>query len=251
MRGAILLYGITRGNGEQVHASLCNTIYKILKAAEHEITVYQHTWEVDRILNPRSKVGEHECEVKNVKDWIVFNADYRSIQDQSKFDDLTDWNQVLKECNIRFDCGHSIHNLKNMYRQMLSLEKVYNMTADATPYDYYMILRQDLLYTHTKDDGILNSINNMQGITKPVIDTPAWGKGSGVNDRISICNRPGANIYCNRWMHVKQSTRQSSEKFLGDILKRNDVIAGKFKQVGRRLRANGQIEQFDRGIFPL
>lgn len=251
MRGAILLHGITRGNGEKVHASLCNTIYKILKSADHKIEIYQHTWEVDKIFNPRSKVGEHECVVKNVKDWIVFNADYRSIQDQAKFDDLTDWDQILKECSIQFDCGHSIYNLKNMYRQMLSLEKVYNMTTDAESYDYYMILRQDLLYTHTENDGILRSINNMQGVTRPVINTPTWGLGRGVNDRIAICNKLGAEIYCNRWACIGQAKSGSSEKFLEYIIRKNNVVTGKFKQVGRRLRANGQIEQFDRGAQPL
>ena len=111
MRGAILLYGVTRGNGEVVHRSLHNTIYKILKDAGHKIKIYQHAWEVNKILNPRSKVGEHECTVKNTKDWSVFQVTDRLIYDQSKFDKLINWDIVLKDCAIYFNEGHSIHNL--------------------------------------------------------------------------------------------------------------------------------------------
>lgn len=251
MRGAILLYGITRGNGAIVQSSLNNTIYKKLEDARHTIDIYQHAWVVNTIQNPRSKVGEHDHIVKNPDDWDAFRVTNRLIYDQSKFDQMIDWSTILKDCKLHFNEGHSIDNLKNFYRQMVSLNCVYNMIKDFTHFDYYMLLRQDLLYTYTHDDGILKCIDELQNIKAPVINTPNWANSVGVNDRIAICNKSGVKIYCNRWKHIKHANKMSSEEFLQFVIKKTCTINRNFRQVGRRLRANGQIELFDRGETPL
>lgn len=249
MKGAILLYGITRGNGKVVSESLESAIYSKLKTAGHDLTIYQHVFEVDSIDNPRSKVGEHGTEIEDKKDWKHFNASQTIFENQTKYDLDTDWDDVLSDCNIHFKCGHSISNLKNMYRQMHSLETVYGMIENKSAYDYYFILRQDLLYTLTENDKMLDSINNIQGNKTPCVDVPGWGAPYGVNDRIAITNKTGADVYCNRWRYINTCPEGvSSEVFLEHVLNNTNTKHNKFRQVGKRLRANGEIEKFDKKL---
>ena len=244
MNGAILLYGITRGNGKRVAKALDRTIYKLLKSAGHKLTVFQHTWEIDTIYNPRSKVNEHGVKVKNRTDWKHFQANKKIIQDQSKFDSTVDWDNVFAGCNISFAGGHSLDNLKNMYRQMNSLERVYKLVNGT--YDYYFILRQDLLYVDTNGDKMLESIDTLSGTSTPVINVPEWGAPKGVNDRMAICNRKGAEIYCNRWRYIDTCPQNvSSEIYLDHVIHHTSARSTKFRQIGKRLRANGEIEKFD------
>ena len=127
---------------------------------------------------------------------------------------------------------------------MNSLERVCSVVGET--YDYYFILRQDLLYVETKSDRMLEAIDTLSGSSTPIINVPEWGAPKGVNDRIAICNYKGADIYCNRWRYIDTCPKDvSSEIYLEHVIRHTGAKSTKFRQIGKRLRANGEIEKFD------
>lgn len=227
---AICLFGIVR-NSKKCIPSLYKNVIAPLKEV-YDVTVYFHIYKLNKIHSYRSNEN--------------------SVIDESTYDFLNEFKGILEKstqidenyADIIFSKGDPFHNdfrsLKNLFRQLLSLSKVYADAKKENP-SSYLFLRPDLEYTDKFD--VIPVQECIENTSRIVI--PYWQWWDGMNDRFAICGPKAANAYANRYYMLFEFCAYQNNMMHGENLVK--YLIRKYKLSLRvtdlkayRVRVNGE-----------
>lgn len=202
-------------------------------------TVHLHAYELDYVNAKRSR--ETNVKVEDPKDWKLFQPDHSLVERQDDFDANFNFNEFLQ--GKKNAHTYSDENTKNLIRQLMSLKKCYSLVRSS--YDFYLLSRLDLLYRDNK--GLMESIHDVaSNSSQDILYTPSWNTSKALNDRIAICNKSVASIYCNRIDNLNQVMKKRvsihSETILMDVANLHNLTNKTFPFYAARMRADGRLE---------
>jgi hypothetical protein len=183
----------------------------------------------------------------DINEYKLLNPDYYKIDEQSIFDKNYNYEYIYKYGDAWNNNNESLHNL---IRQLNSLQSVFNLTKDKK-YDYYLILRPDLLYNKKIDiQIILENLNTEHimipnfGWNKIILD----GSNKQLNDRFAFGTYKSIEIYCNRINYIKLYFEKlniplHSESFVYFIMNYFNINYKLIDFNAQRIRSNGIIEK--------
>jgi hypothetical protein len=239
MDGAILFFGITRGQASICAPQFQEIILKSLRGINYD--TYLHALELNEINNPRSK--ELNIKIKDPKDWKLFNAKKYKTDNQEDFDNSVDYASLLK--NKRVPHSYTIESAKNIIRQCYSLREVYKLTKEKQ-YDFYLLSRLDLLYVN--NNGIKEAIIDVcSKKNQGILYTPSWDRFGGLNDRLAVGDQKAAQAYCNRFESFNELAPDiiHSETILLNQCLKNNLNLKFLNALAKRQRAYGQVWERD------
>jgi len=240
MKFCICFFGVVGRSLSDTINSINNNIFDVLKEHNIEYDVLCHNILVDSITNLRT--GEKDAKVNN-DDYKLLNP---TIYIEDKQEDI---DKLFKYENYRADTTTDIYKIpgcpviKNIIRQMYSIEKVTELWKSKKDYDLYIYLRPDLLYINKINvPQILENINK-----KNILFTPNWGQGAqGINDRIYYGDYKTIQIFGNRINSLNNFTIDkgkvyNSEKHMKILTETYEIEKIFIDLKGNRVRVNGII----------
>lgn len=242
---AIIFYGL-------LHRSLKFTadgIHKNLLAplkTEGDVDLYYHTWDVSKIINPRSRDDNLLLDVQTIADLLP--GAQGLIESQETFDLSKDW-ELLFVKNIMRNCteteAEARYSLMNLCRAQESLQRAWHFFCQAKNriYDRVVISRADLIFFSP-----FQAPDVSKGLWIPQFHS--W---DGVNDRFVIGQEKELQVYTQRVAFTDQWLTQrsdgNSEQILKSWLELNTITVQFFDYYFFRVRANGQLAQHDHKLM--
>jgi len=228
MNVAILLHGLVHRSLEYTKDSLINCLIQPLSA-----DIFYHSWEMDKINNPRT--GES----LEIDSSIINNLLPQSkgiIEDQKEFD---------KTLHFEIKTNDQI-TLANYMRDLESQSRAFSYfeSNKKKKYDLLIVARPDVKY--------FNVIKLPSKINDSIF-VPNFHHWWGINDRFAMGPEDLINKYCNRknliFNWIKNGEKKNSEMFLDKFLNINDIDVQFIDFVFQRIRANGEIAEFDKKFY--
>ena len=257
IKGAVLLYGITRDQGKAVSESFRSTILNLFKNNNIECDIYIHAWILDSKISSYIK-EENNLEIKNQDDWKLFKPDFFKTEKQSDFDESINYKTYIDNSGLDYGQDND-QKIINYVRALFSLQKCYAMTNNKN-YNFFFVARLDTIFK--TNEGLVNSISCAHKSKVPLIHTPCWHHWGGFNDRMCIANLQGAELYCNRINQLKNykkinpnhkisinSKPFNSEKFLFNLVASCKIQHECFNAKSTRIRVDGSSPHFDRKLI--
>ena len=231
---AILLYGITRGQGSIVSQKFNEFVINELKK-HFNLTVFLYCFTVTEMLVDPRRQKNNVIKIENQEDWKLFDADFSGVEDQAIFSQGFDYQNFIGK---RVDCFRDkYYSIRNYINSLYCLQKCFELSKDIK-FDCYLCSRLDLLY---RDNiHLLSSVNDViNNSNENILYSPVWNQSTGLNDRISIGNYNVMNIYSNRINQYKTHKALHPERFLLDLSKSHKFLNKTFRMYASRIRADG------------
>ncbi|APW42761.1 hypothetical protein [Rhodoferax saidenbachensis] len=227
---AIAFYGITRSLKYTVESIR----KQILEPARQvgSVQVYCHFFKQYSINNPRTgEIGELD-----VDEWQLLQPDVAQIEEVDTETENRYLVDLLPYGNAWEDDGQS---LRNILRQLISLERVTQMIHQAGAADIVVFLRADMLY-HDKFP-FADWVSMVQHNTVMV---PYWQWSGGLNDRFAVC---GASAFVRYGSRIKNAERYCasmnkplhSERLLMFTMMRSPLQLATMSMGATRVRSDG------------
>lgn len=230
---AILLYGVTRGQGSITSQKFKEFVIDELKK-HFNVTVFLYCFTVDKMLVDPRYNKNNVIKIENQEDWKLFDANFSGKEDQTAFSQVFDYQSFIGK---RSDCfRNKYYSIKNYINSLHCLQQCFKLCKDMK-FDCYLCSRLDLLY---RDNiNLLSSVNDViNNSNENILYSPAWNKSAGLNDRISISNHDVMNIYSNRINQYKTHRHLHPEVFLLDLSKSYNFLNKTFIMYASRIRAD-------------
>lgn len=256
IKGAVLLYGITRDQGQAASESLRSTILNLFEKHGIEYDIYLHAWILDSKISSYIE-EENGLEIKNQNDWKLFKPDFFKTQSQLEFDKSINYKKYIDGSGLYYG-QHNDTKIINCVRALFSLQKCYAMVENKN-YNFFFIARLDSLFE--TNEGLANSVSCVAKSKTALIHTPCWHSWGGLNDRMCIANLEGAELYCNRVNYLENykeinpthkislnSKPFNSEKFLFNLVLSNKIDHNCFNALSKRIRVDGTVPRFDKRL---
>eukprot|EP00667_Euglena_gracilis_P010254 EG_transcript_10438 len=201
-------------------------------------TIYLHTYNVTVLNNPRSN------EVDLTTDPNVYVLLH---PDKAVMDEPFDWrrNQPLLARLLRngdpWGQGEPHSSLRNLYTQLLSLERVTRMWQSDETIDAAIYLRSDVWFFNPLN---ISDLRRAVAETGPAVWTPKFHLYNGLNDRFAFGNREGMRLYGSRRRLAEAYVRDHTlhaESFLKYAMERGNVSTHQTDIVFTRVRSNGYV----------
>tara|TARA_B110000261_G_scaffold133797_1_gene150740 strand:- start:90 stop:755 length:666 start_codon:yes stop_codon:yes gene_type:complete len=159
---AVCFFGLTR-SVKYTLPSIEKNIYQVLKENNINYEVYLHTYDLRKLNLKRS----NENVDLDTEEWKLLKPNYYKIDSQEEFDKSYDYEFIKKYGDYWKTNFQNTFNLIRQFNSLKQLQKLINKK-----YDYYIILRPDLLYIDKLDINLINKyIDN-----KTIIITPGLRK---------------------------------------------------------------------------
>jgi hypothetical protein len=227
---AICLFGVIR-NTEKCIPSFYQNIVEPLEKI-YDVSIYFHIYKLKEINSGRSNEN--------------------SRINESAYDFLKKFKGILEEsteidenyAQIIFSKGdpffNNFHSCKNLFRQLLSVNKVYNEAKQDNPLAY-LFLRPDLEYVNKVD--VLALEECIKKDSRIVI--PFWQWWGGMNDRFAICGRKAAETYASRYYRLSefcigQANMMHAEKLVKYVVRKDKLSLRVTNMKANRVRVNGE-----------
>jgi hypothetical protein len=227
---AICLFGVIR-NTEKCIPSIYKNIVEPLEEI-YDVSIYFHIYKLKEINSGRS--GE------------------KSKIDESEYDFLDKFHGILEEstkidenyADLIFSTGdpffNNFHSCKNLFRQLLSINKVYNKAKQSKPLAY-LFLRPDLEYINNID---LSAVNKCINENSQIV-IPYWQWWGGMNDRFAICGEKAAETYASRYYRLSefclgQNNMMHAEKLVKYVICKDKLSLQLTDMKAKRVRVNGE-----------
>lgn len=233
-RVAIVFYGLTR-NLRATFPSIKKYIFKAFESAGVEFDVYLHTYFLETLTNFRS--GEDNVPLDN-DEWKMLYP-YRYLIDiQDEVDKLLPHDEFCLLENPWAATDPTRNSMRNLLRQLYSLQRAWTLLEEEEKYDGYLILRPDLDYQFPL------RIPRKLPVAEKDVFMPQWGAGEvGANDRVCFTSYEGARVIMNRLNHVMEYGRlhpPHSQLFLRHILETNGLQERPLWIYAKRVRAGDE-----------
>eukprot|EP00667_Euglena_gracilis_P012832 EG_transcript_13189 len=234
---AVCFFGLTRSLLYTI-GNVRSQVLDVLTLNHIKVTVYLHTYNVTILNNTRSK------EVGLVTDpnvYVLLNP-HRAVMDPP-----LDWQKLgsVMEQMVRhgdpWGQGEPHGSLRNLYAQLVSLERVTQMWQSDEDIDVAIYLRSDVWFFTPLN---VSDLERAAAARQPAVWTPNFHTYSGMNDRFALGNRAGMRIYgmrrrlleeyvLRRWLHA--------ESFLRFAMLRGNVSTYTTDMLFTRVRSNRYI----------
>lgn len=247
MRIAIGFFGLIRSL-KFTHESIKYNLLKILENNGHEYDIFIHTYDLQVLTNKRT----NEKDVKlNVMDYKLLDPKEIIIDNQDEFDKSFDYEKIMSYGNAWKDSNDNFSSLKNLIRQLNSLQKLTLMISKQPEYDIYIYIRPDLKIITPFDISWLNIKNNQ--LATPIY-FKHWG---GLNDRFAIGKFKDIKIYGSRikeilnFVTTPKKRPLHSEQLVKFVLNKNKIKNIDIYITLIRVRADGTeaIRDYSNTIF--
>lgn len=239
----ICFFGLTRSL-RSTNDNIQTNIFDVLKSQNIKYKIYLHTYDL-KVLNA---ARSNELEVAlDQTEWQLLKPDAYKITSQEKFDESVNYDDYLVQGDPWKTGGE---NVKNVVRQMNSLQEVYNL---AKPYDHdvFLYLRPDHFYTPLDVDHIKELIKTPPH--KKIIFDPDYARDiGGLNDRFYAGTAAAIDIVAQRGKKLRDFAKEHplhAEKFFMHIVAENDIKFGNLGMWGVRVRATGEVEGRDAYLY--
>ncbi|MGC9271992.1 hypothetical protein, partial [Acidiphilium sp.] len=116
--------------------------------------------------------------------------------------------------------------------------------------DIILFMRPDLMYLDP-----VNAAHDIFPLLRNQVDivVPAWQSWGGTNDRFAFCTAAAAEIYATRFDGIIEACLAMngihSESYLHAIITESGLRIGFTNLRAARVRANGTVADFDRGML--
>ena len=229
---AVCFFGLTRSL-KYTLPDIEKNIFQVLKDNNINYDIYLHTYNLKELNLKRS--GENNN--LDTDEWKLLKPNYYQIDNQEDFDKSYDYEFIKKYGDY---WKTDFQNTFNLIRQFNSLNQLKKLIKKK--YDYYLILRPDLLYIDKLDINLINKYLD----NKNIIITPGWEKWRGLNDRFCFCSEDVMKIYTSRLDNVRKYLRDTkkslhSETYLKYIIEKNNIKNINTNMRAKRIRSNGVI----------
>jgi len=228
----ILFFGLFR-KFELSLPSIQKNIFEPLEKNNILFDLYIHTF------NLPSYHDEHIGDIVENYDneqYKLLNIDYNIIVDeQIEIDKTLKFEHFLKKQNPwSFRGPDSVNLMKNVLRQLYSLNNVYTQTINKE-YDAYLFVRPDMIYyTPLPLEKITFPIKNEIYL----INEYTYG---GYCDRFCITSKKGAENFISRYKSIYHCSNLHSEQFLKTILDKSGMDIKFISFHTKRIRSSGAI----------
>ena len=242
MRIAICFFGLIRSL-KFTHESINENLLKILTQNGIDYDIFIHTYDLKVLNNKRSKEDNVELDVNDYK---LLNPKDILIENQDDFDKSFDYEKIMSYGNAWKDSNDNFNSLKNLIRQLNSLNKLTQMIKKKERYDLYIYVRPD-----TKIVNPFN-INLIENIKDNEIRTPVYFKHwGGLNDRFAIGKfnsivKYGERInYIYDFVNCGKKRPLHSEQLLKFIINKYNIKNIDIDIILVRVRADGREHKYD------
>ena len=156
-------------------------------------------------------------------DYKLLNPKEIIIDDQDEFDKSFNYEKIMLYGNAWEDSNDNFASLKNLIRQLNSLQKLTLMLSKQPKYDMYIYIRPDLKIITPFDISWLNIKNNQ--LATPIY-FKHWG---GLNDRFAIGKFEDIQIYGSRineiinFVTTPKKRPLHSEQLVKFVLNKNKI----------------------------
>ena len=251
----ICFYGLTRSL-EYTIDSINSNIFDVLKDNNIEYDVYLHTYDLDKIHNPRT--GEYDN--LNKEEYKLLNPYKYKKDNQDLFDKKTNYNEYFTKGNLKrsffiieWEKHDNYITFKNLIRALNSQKEVTKLWNNSDKeYDIILYLRPDLKYNKLDINQFYELMNMEQDKRDKVIYIPTWHDNGGYNDRLAFGTPKVMKIYGHAFddlLEYSKRKRVQSESFNKYRIKNNMLKRHNFKLRGKRIRSNGITNKKDNNLY--
>lgn len=244
MHIAICFFGLTRSLKYTIE-SIKQNIFEVLYSNGITYTKFLHTYDLDELTNKRS--NENKCKLEK-DEYKLLDCENVIITNQELFLKNLDFNTYKKNGDPWYD---NYKSLQNLLCQLNSLNEVTKLWQENDKtYDLILYIRPDLKYNKLSVEDLIQSYQEKKVLT------PSFHMGvcnENLNDRFAIGPPAYMMVYGSRLSFAKEyAEKQSlhSESFLKYVLNKNNIrYESTFTLMGKRVRANGNVQQADKNLF--
>ena len=227
---AIAFYGITRSLKYTIDSIYKNIINPTKEIAN--VKIFCHFFSQTSIENPRT----NESIITDPNEWKLLNPDIYIIDEVDVAKEKIIYENLIKFGNAWEDDGQS---LKNIIRQLISLQIISNKIEENDNFDYIIFARPDMIYHDSFSDIIKKQINKQNKIC-----IPYWAWSGGLNDRFAICGKKAYKIYGNRIDQalnycISKNKPFHSERLLMFAIQKSTSQLNTMPHRATRVRGNG------------
>ena len=238
----ICFFGVTRSLKWTID-NIEKNIFDVLKENNIPYKIYLHTYDLKELNAARS--GEDHA-ILDPTEWKLLKPDEYKITNQEEFDKSENYDEYLTQGDPWKTDGE---NVKNVVRQMNSLEEVYKI-AKPHEHEVYLFLRPDLYYTPLDIWSVKYLIDNTK---QTIILDPDYARDrGGLNDRFYFGTAKGINIIAQRGKYLKEYAKEHpihAEKFLLHVADEHKVRFDNLGMWAVRVRATGLVDMRDHWIY--
>eukprot|EP00667_Euglena_gracilis_P020862 EG_transcript_22693 len=233
----VCIFGLTRSLHYTI-SSIRTKILDVLIVNNVDFTIYLHTFNVTILNNPRSH------EVNLTADPMLFKLLQPHV---AVIDPPFNWTgneELLSQLLQHGDSwgeGEPHSTLRNLYAQLVSLERVTQMWQSKHHIQAAIYVRSDVWFFNELS---ISDVFRAASTERPAVWTPRFGLYGGLNDRFALGNRLGMRAYGTRIRWVKKHIHNHhlhSESFLKDAMMYANVSTHHTNMVFTRVRNNGYV----------
>ena len=237
MKVGLFFWGLTRSLKYNFN-SIEERILNILKNENIDYKIFLHTYKFDGIYN--NKRASEENILLDFEEYRLLKSDYEQVDDMDK---------IMKDIKInkyffknQFHKKYNFDTFKNIilaYYSKLKLVEMYEKSNEQ--FDYFIFLRPDVKYLNDFKTEWFNLVNEKN------ILIPNFRIYYNFNDRFGIMKKETFILFgslFNKLYEYSKDNTVCSEKFLGEMLNKNNIKTIFINFFFNRVRGNG-IEKDD------
>lgn len=236
MRIALCFWGLCRST-ERTFESIERFLFNPLKTSGIVYDIYLHTQTINRPYTNKHS-SEFNQELNN-NAWKLLRPVRSVVEDQDNVDKHLQFSKQRTQGNPWPEDGNDWGTLNNHIRALYSLKQVTLLWKKSSlTYDFILYCRPDVLQRTTFD------IQWLKQLQPKTILMPNFGLTANTNDRFAAGRPAEMEIWGNRQDSAYEYSLTNvlhSERFLGEVLKKENVNIQWIRFFFVRLRCNGEI----------
>ena len=248
-RVAFIFFGQVKNFDEKQYFSFEENIKKQIEGNEVDYflvtsksSFYFNSRQADAELEPKS------INYKSIQKYFEFKEIFYDQDLRNKEENICDLAEEIIKFGKTWEDGDCLDSIKKSLKQIYSLEYFINSFTDRIDdYDYFILSRSDLFFTHPLSLECLKSDEDLFAPYYDFCPQIDYGWFGGINDRFAIIrNKKALHSYCTRYSDIKNKPEYyHAEKYLLSKLKKDNVSYGKINNFMFLMqRADGSLSDF-------
>lgn len=228
---AFIFFGQVKNFDEKQYFSFEENIKKQIKG--NDVDYFLVTSKSSFYFNSRQADAELEpalINYKSIQDYFEFEEIFYDQDLRNKEENISDLAEEVIQFGKAWKEGDCLDSIKKSLKQIYSLEYFINSFTDRiNDYDYFILSRSDLFFTHPLSLECLKSNEDLFAPYYNICPQIDYGWFGGINDRFAIIkNKKALNSYCTRYSDIKNKPEYyHAEKYLLSKLKKDNISHGK------------------------